>query len=83
MYAVFALLVARPLFHLTLSAKIAAVALGAYGLLYHILLAGVMTGSVASAGIGDYAESIGALLLVPIISMAVYFRKAMTATGEE
>ncbi len=34
-----------------------------------------MTGSVVTAAIGTYAESIGALLLVPVISMAVYFRK--------
>lgn len=74
MYAVFALLVARPLFRLTLSAKIPAVALGAYGLLYHILLVGVLTRNVAQADIGAYSASIGALLLVPVISMAVYFR---------
>ena len=83
LYAVFALLVARPLFRLTLSAKIAAVALGGYGLLFHILLAGVLTGNVAQADIGAYAESIGALLLVVVIGMAVYFRKAMTAKGKE
>ncbi len=75
MYGVFGLLVARPLFRLTLSAKIAAVGFGLYGLLYHVLFAGVMTGSVASADIGTYADSIGALVLVPVISMAVYFRK--------
>jgi hypothetical protein len=83
MYAIFGLLVARPLFRGTLSAKIAALGFGLYGFLYHILLAGVMTGRVASDDIGGYAESIGALLLVSIISMAVYFRKAMTAKGKE
>ncbi len=31
-------------------------------------------GVFISADVGAYAESIGALLLVPIISMAVYFR---------
>jgi hypothetical protein len=71
------------LFRLTLSAKIAAVGLGLYGLLYHILFAGVLTGSVATANIGGHAESIGLLLLIPVISMAVYFRKAMTAKGEK
>ena len=80
MYRVFGLLVARPLFRLTLSAKIAAVALALFGLLYHILFAGVMTGSVVTADIGSYAESIGILLLIPVISMAVYFRKAIKAT---
>lgn len=80
MYGVFGLLVARPLFRLTLSAKIAAVGLGLFGLLYHILFAGVMTGSVVTVDIGSYAESMGILLLVPVISMAVYFRKAIKAT---
>lgn len=83
MYGVFGLLVARPLFRLTLSAKVAAVGLGLFGLLYHILFVGVMTGNVVSADIGVYAETIGALLLIPVISMAVFFRKAMTAKGEE
>lgn len=74
MYAIFSLLIARPLFRLTLSAKIAAVGFAAYGLLFHVVLVGVMTRSVAQADIGPYMESIGGLLLVPIISMAVYFR---------
>jgi len=74
MYGVFGLLLARPLFSLSLSAKIAAVGLGLFGLLYHVLFAGVMTGNVATADIGPYAESMGILLLIPVISMAVYFR---------
>jgi hypothetical protein len=77
MYGVFGLLVARPLFRLTLSAKIAAVGLGLFGLLFHILFAGVMTGNVVTADIGTYAESMGILLLIPVISMAVYFKKKM------
>ncbi len=83
MYGVFGLLVARPLFRLTLSAKIAAVALGLFGLLFHILFVGVLTGSVVTADIGLYFESIGVLLLVPVISMAIYFRTAMKATSKE
>lgn len=83
MYGVFGLLIARPLLRLTLSAKIAAVGLGLFGLLYHLLFVGVMTGSVETADIGPYAESMGILLLIPVISMAVYFRKAMKAKEEE
>ncbi len=83
MYGVFGLLVARPLFRLSLSAKIAAVVYGLFGLLFHILFVGVLTGNVVTADIGVYFESIGVLLLVSVISMAVYFRKAMTAKGEE
>ena len=79
MYGIFALLVARPLFQLTLTARIAAVALGLYGILYHLLMAGVMTGSVTTADIGAYSGSIAALLLIPVVSMAIYFRQAMKA----
>jgi len=82
MYGVFGLLVARPLFRMTLSAKIAAVGLGLFGLLYHLLLIGVMFGSVSTAEIGPYAESMGILLLIPVISMAVFFRNAMMAAGK-
>jgi hypothetical protein len=60
-----------------LSAKVAAIGFGLYGLLYHILFVGVMTGSVVTADIGTYAESIGLLLLIPVISMAVYFKMQM------
>ena len=77
MYGVFGLLVAWPLFRLSLSAKISAVALGLFGLLFHILFMGVLTGSVVTADIGLYFESIGLLLFVPVISMAVYFKKQM------
>ena len=77
MYGVFGLLVARPLFRLTLSAKIAAVSLGLFGVLYHLLFFGVMFGRVATANIGTYAESMGILLLIPVLSMAVYFRSRL------
>ena len=83
MYGVFGLLMARPLFRLTLSAKIAAAGLGLFGLLYHILFAGVMTGSVATADIGPYAESMGILLLIPVVSMAVYFRMQLKEASSE
>ena len=56
---------------------IAGASLGLYGLLYHVLLVGVMSGKVATTEIGPYAESLGGLLLVPVISMAVYFKMKM------
>lgn len=77
MYGVFGLLVARPMFSLTLSAKITGASLGAFGLLYHLLFMGIMSGSVATDDVGPYAESLGALILIPVISMAVYFRKQL------
>jgi hypothetical protein len=83
LYAVFALLIARPLFRLTLSAKIAAVGFAAYGLLFHVLLIGVLMRKVAMADIGPYVMLVAVLLLVPVISMAVYFRKAMASEDGE
>lgn len=83
MYGVFGLLVARPLLRLTLSGKIAAVGLGLFGLLYHVLVVGVMAGSVATPDVGPYAESMGILLLIPVVSMAIFFRNAMKATDQE
>jgi len=76
MYAVFALLVAQPLFRLTVGAKIAAVGFGLYGFLYHVLLVGVMARSVATEGIGGYAEALGVLLLVSVIGIAVHLRRS-------
>ena len=75
MYGMFGLLVARPMFCLTLSAKISGIGLGLFGLLYHLLFIGVMSGSVATADVGPYTESLGTLILIAVISMAVYFRK--------
>jgi len=83
LYAVFSLLIARPLFGLTLSAKVAAVGFAAYGFLFHVLLIGVLTRRVPMADIGPYIMSVAVLLLVPIISMAVYFSKAMASGAGE
>ncbi len=83
MYAVFGLLVAKPLFRLSLSAKIAGVALGVFGILFHILFIGVLTGSLVTADISAYFGLVFVLLLIPVISLAVYFRKTMKAKGEE
>ena len=74
MYGVFGLFVALPLFRLSLSAKIAATALGSFGILYHFLFVSVMTGSIVTADIGPYSETLGILLLIPVVSMAIYFR---------
>ena len=79
MYAVFGLLVAGPLFRQSLSAKIAAVALGVFGLLFHLLFAGVLVGRVGATDIGLYSTLLMTLLLVAVIGLAVVFRKAMVA----
>lgn len=83
MYGVFGLVIAPALFRLSVSAKIAAVALGIFGILFHLLFIAVLTGNIVSADIGVVFESIGALLLVSVGGMAVFFRKAIKAANSE
>jgi hypothetical protein len=45
-------------------ARTAAFGFGAYGLLFHVMLAGVLTGAVAQAEIGVYAEGIAGLMVL-------------------
>ncbi len=79
LYAIFSLLLVRPLYHLTLSARITAFCFGAYGLLFHVLLVGVLAGAVAQAEIGVYAEAIGGLLFVGVIGLAFHFKGTMSS----
>ena len=74
MYGVAALLLVAPLLRLTLSTRIAAISLGLYGVLYHLLLFGVLSGGVATEVIGSYAEGIAMLLFIPVLGIAVYCR---------
>jgi hypothetical protein len=79
LYAVFALLVARPLLQFPLSAKIAGFALGAFGILYHGVVIAVLTGAIGQADIETYAMSVAGLLLIVVIAMGIYFRGAMAS----
>jgi hypothetical protein len=45
----------------------------------NIILVGVLTKNVVQTDIGPYVESISGLLLLAVICMAVYFRKAITS----
>ena len=74
MYAIFGLFLAAPLYRLSTDAKIAAGTFGLFGVLYHALLFGVMFGGIASQEIGDYANILFLLLLIPVIAMGLYFR---------
>ena len=57
-------------------ARIAAFGFGAYGLLFHVMLLGALTGAVAQAEIGAYAEGIAGLMVIGVIGLAFHFRKA-------
>ncbi|MEM7019553.1 MAG: hypothetical protein AAF512_19735 [Pseudomonadota bacterium] len=79
LYAIFCLMLARPLYGPSLSAKLTAFCFGAYGVLFHLMLVGVLAGAVAPAEIGAYSSLIGMLLLVAVISLVFYFKEAMPA----
>jgi hypothetical protein len=79
LYAVFGLLVARPLFAKSMSAKFAAGALGAYGILFHGMIIAVFARAIAPEDIGEYAMSIAGLLFFVLVAMAIHFKGAMSS----
>ncbi|MBT3623362.1 MAG: hypothetical protein HOJ50_05415 [Proteobacteria bacterium] len=79
LYAVFGLLVAGPLYGENMSAKIAAVTIGVFGLLYHGLLAALMLGAIAPPDIESSFLGASGLLLIVVVAMIVTFRRGMVA----
>ena len=84
LYAVFGLLVAGPLYtekkggeHM--SAKIAAVTIGVFGLLYHGLLATLLLGAIAPPDIESWFLGASSLLLIVVVAMIFSFRRDMVA----
>jgi hypothetical protein len=76
MYAVFGLLVARPLFHKSVSTKVCAVALGAFGFLFHALMIGVFIDAIKAEDIDTYAMSTAGLLFTALIAAVFNFKEA-------
>lgn len=74
LYAMAGLPIALPLFRLTLSAKIAGCALGAFGILYNGVLIAVFAGAVGQDDIGLYTGSTFGLLFFAIIAGIFIFR---------
>jgi len=81
LYSVFALLVAVPLYGQTKTAKISAVSLGIYGVLYQFVLVAFLFGEVAPT---DIEVSFGLTilpLLVVMVAMLMNFKAAMTSNA--
>ncbi len=78
LYSVFALLAAGPLYGDTKSAKIAAVALGAFGIVYQGLMVALLLGAIAPVDIEAYFISASMLLLFHIVAMAFIFKRSMS-----
>jgi hypothetical protein len=79
LYAVFALLVAIPMFQGSLSSKITGVTLGLYGLIYHVFLVALFIGEIAPVDINTAFLSPAYLLGIVIIAMLINFKAAMAS----
>ncbi len=77
LYAVFGLLVAGPLYGENMSAKIAAVTIGIFGLLYQGLLAALLLGTIAPPEIESLFLGASGLLLIVVVAMMASFRRIM------
>ena len=76
LYGVFSLLVAGPLYGDKTSAKIAAITLGIFGVIYHGLLASLLLGSIAPPDIESTFLVAAGLLLVAVVVMGFNFWSA-------
>ena len=74
LYAVFALLVAGPLFKGSISSKTAAVGAGLFGCIFHGLFAMLLLGEIASAEIETYFLGSVVFLLLSIVAIVPQFR---------
>jgi hypothetical protein len=79
LYAVFALLVAIPMFQGSLSTKIAGATLGFFGLIYHVLLVALFMGEIVPADINTAFMNAATLFIVVIIAMLINFKAAMAS----
>ncbi len=73
LWSLFGLLVARPLFRLSTSAKVAAVSLGLFGIIYPIFYGFLVTGVIPLEDITDYSTFM-LLAWVGAFAMGVYCR---------
>ncbi len=77
LYGVFAVLVMMPLFGESTSSRVAAVALGIFGVLYQLMLVALLVGAIAATEITTYFMSVALLLVVVVIAIAFDFKAAM------
>lgn len=83
LYAVFGLLVAVPLYEKKPSLKIAAVTLGAFGTIYHILFVALLWGTIPAEEIEGWFLGASALLVIVVLVMLFNFRGGMVSSGSD
>lgn len=88
LYSVFALLAAGPLYGARYGAsgnaksgKIAAVVLGAFGVIYQAMLVALFLGAIAAVEIETYFLGASLLLMVHVVAMGFVFKKAMSSSS--
>ena len=74
LYGVFGVLVAVPLYGASISSKVAAVTIGLFGLLYHLMLGGVLLGVIAATDVESWSLSVTVPLLIFILAIPFVFR---------
>ena len=77
LWAVFALLAAGPLYGPTLSAKISAVCLGAFGIIYHGIFMALLLGNIDADDIEYSFSAPAVLIIITIVAMLFNFKSAM------
>jgi len=80
LWAVFALLAAGPLYGPTLSAKISAVCLGAFGIIYHGIFMALLLGNIDPEDI-EYSFSAPAVLVIIVIVAMLFNFKGVMESG--
>lgn len=79
LYSLFALLVAKPLFSLSLATKLASVTLGLFGVIYQLMLVALWASEIATVDIEASFIGISLLLIIAIIAMGYEFKKTSSS----
>ena len=78
LYSVFALIAAGSLYGDAMSSKIAAGALGVFGVVYQILMIALFLGAIAPVDIEAYFIGVSMLLVIHLVAMAFVFKRSMS-----
>ena len=75
------MLAAGPLYGDTKSAKIAAVSLGLFGVIYQILMVALFLGAIAPTDIEAYFIGASMLLLFHLVAVGFVFKRTMSSSS--
>ena len=81
LYAIFALMIAGPLYGASIGEKVAAGSLGLYGVLYQLLLIWLLMGGIAPDEIESYFMGASSFLLIHVVAMVFVFKTRSRAVN--